>query len=91
MKPRNKLILHYTQDVRTLLTVECDSGFSVEVFGDGDNGSYEWRIVADNDLVEQHSDCGYGIPAIALRNGLIAYYGLPEHETSYVDLRTSKP
>lgn len=44
MKPRNKIVLHYTDDVRTLLAVECDGGLSVEVFGDGDNGSYEWRL-----------------------------------------------
>lgn len=88
MKHRNKLVLHYTDDVRTLLTVECDGGLSVEVFGDGDNGSYEWRLVADNGLVEQHSDCGYGIPALALRDGLIAYYGPPEHNADHVDLRT---
>ena len=91
MKPRNKLVLHYTDDVRTLLTVECDSGLSVEVFGDGDNGSYEWRLVGDNGLVEQHSDCGYGIPAIALRDGLIAYYGMPRDDTEleHVDFRTN--
>ena len=45
MRRREFLALNYTTDVKTLMTVECDSGFSIEVFGDGANGSYEWRLV----------------------------------------------
>ncbi|PAB33101.1 hypothetical protein CC202_09435 [Pseudomonas savastanoi] len=90
MKLRNHLILKYTTDVCTFLTVECDSGFSIEVFGDGDNATYEWRIVSEKGYVEQHSNCAYGMCAIALRDGLIAYYGLPEHGTEAVDLREDK-
>ncbi|MBA6062150.1 MULTISPECIES: hypothetical protein [Pseudomonas] len=92
MRRREFLALKYTTDVKTLMTVECDSGFSVEVFGDGANGSYEWRLVDEAGLVEQHSDCGYGIPAIALRDGLIAYYGTPRDDTEleHVDFRPAE-
>jgi hypothetical protein len=87
MKPHNKLILNYTTDVNTYLTVDCDSGVRVEVFGDGDFASYEWRLVREDGLVEQHSNCGYGMSAIAMRDGLIAYYGLPQPGTEAIDLR----
>jgi hypothetical protein len=49
----------------------------VEVVGDPDNGCYEW-IIRTLEGVLEHSDCGYGMPSVALRDGLIAYYGLPE-------------
>lgn len=89
MKPRNELNLHFTTDVRTLdaWCLELDSGVTAEVFGDPDNASYEWRLVHDNGLVEQHSDCGYGIPAIAMRDALVAYYGTPQSGGDIVDLR----
>lgn len=91
MRRREFLALNYTTDVKTLMTVECDSGFSIEVFGDEANGSYEWRLVDEGGLVEQHSNCGYGIPAIALRDGLIAYYGTPRDDIDleHVDFRTN--
>lgn len=38
------------------------------VFGDGDNGSYEWFVWKDGELAI--SDSGYGIPEVALRNVL---------------------
>lgn len=89
MKPRNELNLHFTTDVRTLdaWCLELDSGVTAEVFGDPDNASYEWRLVHDDGLVEQHSDCGYGIPAIAMRDALVAYYGTPQSGGDTVDLR----
>lgn len=90
MKRRDSLVLHFSSDVKTLLTIPCDSGDSIEVFGDPENASYEWRLVDEAGLVEQHSDCGYGLPAIALRDGLIAFYGLPQHGTQHVDFRPAK-
>lgn len=41
-------------------------------------GGYEWLIRTERGRIKQHSDCGYGIAAIALRNGLIAYFGMPQ-------------
>ena len=40
----------------------------VGVFGDGDNGSYEWFYCTPSRVA--HSDCGYGSPMAALRDGL---------------------
>ena len=39
------------------------------VFGDGPNASYEWFRWTDGKL--ETSDCGYGCPAVALRDVLI--------------------
>jgi len=51
----------------------------VGVVGDPDNAAYEW-VVVSADRVIQHSDCAYGSPEIALRDGLIAHLGLPANE-----------
>ncbi|HCF9554560.1 TPA: hypothetical protein NI746_002335 [Pseudomonas aeruginosa] len=90
MKPRENLNIRFTKDVRTLETCRLDleSGVTAEVFGDPENGSYEWRLVHANGLVEQHSDCGYGIPAIAMRDALVTFYGAPQFGGDLVDLRT---
>lgn len=90
MKRREDLNLHFTTDVRTLDTCRLDleSGVTAEVFGDPENASYEWRLVHANGLVEQHSDCGYGIPAIAMRDALVTFYGNPQFGGDIVDLRT---
>ena len=88
MKARDKIQLSHTRDVKTLLAVEVDVGVTLEVFGEPDAASYEWRLVRDNGLVEQHSNVGYGVPAIALRDGLCAYIGPPEESGfNAVDLR----
>lgn len=68
------MVLHYTNDKATLHSISVDRDAVVEVFGDPDNASYEWRIVVRG-VVEQHSDDGYGVAAIALQRGLNAYYG----------------
>ena len=66
--------LHYTPPVRTVHTIDVDYGdVTVEVFGDPENGAYEWLIRRDG-KIEKHSDCGYGQAAIALRDGLNAYF-----------------
>lgn len=90
MKPRNALNLRFTPDVATLETVKLDlsSGVTAEVFGDPENATYEWRLVHDDGMVEQHSDCGYGIPSIALRDALVVFYGPPPFGVDIVDLRT---
>jgi hypothetical protein len=89
VKARNELNLKFTTDVRTLeaCKLDLDSGVTAEVFGDPENASYEWRLVHANGLVEQHSDCGYGIPAIAMRDALVIFYGTPQFGGDIVDLR----
>ncbi|EPJ7985036.1 hypothetical protein VNPA120661_43410 [Pseudomonas aeruginosa] len=89
MKSRESLNLRFTTDVRTLDTCRLDlaSGVTAEVFGDPENASYEWRLVHANGLVEQHSDCGYGVPAIAMRDALVTFYGTPQFGGDIVDLR----
>ncbi|TCV51397.1 hypothetical protein [Pseudomonas sp. 460] len=90
MKARDELNLRFTTDVRTLdaCKLDLDSGVTAEVFGDPENASYEWRLVHANGMVEQHSDCGYGVPAIALRDALVVFYGPPPFGVDIVDLRT---
>lgn len=90
MKARNELNLRFTTDVRTLeaCKLDLDSGVTAEVFGDPENASYEWRLVHANGLVEQHSDCSYGIPAIAMRDALLAFYGPKPFRSDMVDLRS---
>ena len=72
------LKLDYSRDVETVLTISIDMTMVLEIFGDPDNASYEWCLVRKDGEVEQHSNCGYGISSIALRDGLCAYHGLPE-------------
>lgn len=52
----------------------------LRVIGDPENGAYEWVIesVATNQCELEFSNCGYGQSAIALRDGLIAFFGVPE-------------
>ena len=49
----------------------------VDVVGDPEMASYEWVFLRDHQ-VSTFSDVGYGSPEAALRDGLIAYLGLPE-------------
>lgn len=68
------LRLKYTEPTEILRKLDVDEGVRVLVIGDGSNGAYEWAI--ERGLhVDEHSDVGYGCADIALRDGLIAYYG----------------
>lgn len=62
-------------DVNSIvLRLELEADDFLYVVGDRDNGSYEFVILRGDDVVD-FSDCGYGIPNIALREGLSMYYG----------------
>lgn len=68
-----KVPLRYTEpvDLQYHLSLggeSCHCG----VFGDGDNGAYEWFIWQSGVL--ETSDCAYGIPEIALRDVLNKVY-----------------
>lgn len=69
----------YTANRRVLHSIPVDLNGAVVVAGDPDNAAYEW-VVCDHGRVSAHSDCAYGNPEIALRDGLIAYYGLPAEQ-----------
>lgn len=48
-------------------------GTRLLIVGDPDNGGYEWAILREG-KVESHSNDGYGISEVALRDGLIAAF-----------------
>lgn len=60
---------HITGDAR---------GDSIEVVGNPDNASYEWVVRRGDEI--KHSDMGYGHSSVALRDGLIEYYGARERD-----------
>lgn len=46
---------------------------TIEVYGDSDNGYYEWRLVSRNgEILRDTKDQCYGNAEIALRDALIA-------------------
>lgn len=78
-KLKRRPILRYTDaaNLKVIYSVSGD-GFDdhIEAVGAPDNGSYEWLIRRGEEVVK-HSDCGYGMASIALRDGLIEAFGLP--------------
>lgn len=74
-------LFRYTHDDRIMAAFAVEDGDRVMVVGDPDNGSYEW-VIRTPTGIDRHSDDGYGIPGIALRDALIAYYGLPDEVTA---------
>lgn len=74
----------YTDNRKTLHSVSVDMTRTLDVVGDPNNGSYEWLIRNGEKTVEAHSNCGYGSPDIALRDGLIYYHGVPTEQPIYV-------
>ena len=78
-----QLKLDYSTPVCILHELEIEDGYFIRVIGDPDNGAYEWLIERPkptpytNRPAVEFSNCGYGISEVAFRDGLIAYYGLP--------------
>ena len=62
--------------------VELSRSRRIEVYGDGANGSYEYRIMRDGQIEHDTRDEGYGNPDLALRDALIHVYGLPLTENA---------
>lgn len=63
--------------ITELYRIPLDMGDATLVIeGEPGNAVFEWRLERSEGKPE-HSDCGYGAPEVALRDGLIAYYGLP--------------
>lgn len=74
--------LRYADATAILHATEVDTGPDglLVVVGDPECGAYEWALLLGEgpaQRVEQHSNVGYGMPAVALRDGLIVAYGLP--------------
>jgi hypothetical protein len=68
--------LHYT-DARAVYQFVWMFGESFcGVFGDGENGAYEWFIWREGTL--ETSDCAYGSVAVALRDVLLQTEGYPD-------------
>jgi len=82
------LRLKYTPDthLKVYHRIELDDGVALEVYGDGSNASYEWALL-DREGPTKYSDSGYGITFVALRDGLIEYWGAAEHGTNAIDNR----
>lgn len=45
---------------------------AIEVYGDSDNGWYEWRVLGKYGVQAKSHNAMYGVPEIALRDALIA-------------------
>jgi hypothetical protein len=60
--------LNYSYPAHVFHVVWTYSDRLVGVFGDGDNGSYEWFVWDGKNVT--HSDCGYGSTSVALRDVL---------------------
>ena len=75
--------LKYSTAVHVLHELELGDGYFIRVVGSGDDGCYEWVIERPHATPHtkrpaiEFSDVGYGQSEVALRDGLIAYYGLP--------------
>ncbi len=70
-----RLPLTYTDGtcLKVLHDLDVGDGVRVKVIGDPENGAYEWCIEREGGLT--FSDSGYGLPEIALRDGLTVWYG----------------
>lgn len=78
-----RLTLSYTdpERLRVLRSLPMDGDCVLMVLGDLGLAAYEWAIKRGEKV--EHSNCAYGQSSVALRDGLIAYHGLPgEAETT---------
>lgn len=76
---------HYTGESEILMSIDVDMDAELLIVGQPENGAYEWVIV-NHGVVEKHSDCGYGMRSIALRDGLIAFHGMAPLYEATADL-----
>lgn len=69
--------MKYSTPVKVLYEVPVDMKVTLLVIGDPDNAAYEWVLVRDDGSVISFSNQGCGSSSFSLRDGLIAYHGLP--------------
>lgn len=73
---RRSLRLNYTTPELVFYRIYIDGTNTLLVIGGDGEGSYEW-VALKGGALDKHSDCGYGMADIALRDGLIYCFGLP--------------
>ena len=71
-----RLRLNYTTPELVFYRIDIDGTNTLLVVGGDGEGAYEW-VVLKGGALEKHSDCGYVMADIALRDGLIYCFGLP--------------
>lgn len=65
--------------MKTVYTIPAPySNHVIEVYGDPENGWYEWRVPGTDYDTGRGSGRGYGIPEIALRDALMVLSDLPD-------------
>lgn len=70
-----RLNLEYTNVVDECYRLIFDHVHQLVILGDAANASYEW-VIEECGKIVAHSNDGYGVFSVALRDGLIAYHGL---------------
>lgn len=68
--------LKYSAVASVFYEIDLWDGCWLWVVGDGDNACYEWVIELPNEPLK-FSNAGYGVKEVALRDGLIEFFGLP--------------
>lgn len=74
------LRFEFTRAEQVLFSESIDWEVWLYVIGDPGNASYEYVIRSEDGKVLHHSDCGYGIYSICLRDALCLYHGAPDSE-----------
>ena len=86
MKP-SEVNFTYTNNTLELCRVQGEVGWII-VVGDPRAISYEWVITDEIGHVTKKSDCGYGTVGIAMRDGLVVEFGLPD---DLIHIQTVEP
>jgi len=80
--------------MQTIYTIPAPDSMNaqIEVYGEPENGMYEWRIIDDGHVVHDTFDCQYGQAEIALRDALMYASGLDINiDTSHAAKSSSSP
>ena len=78
--------LRYSHPTEVIHLLDLGDWNFIRVVGDYDGGGYEWVIERAKPTpftgrpAIEFSEKGYGQSEVALRDGLIAYFGLPDKE-----------
>ena len=78
-----KTLPYHLSEVQTFYDIPVGDETFVKVVGDDGMIWYDW-IIYRGEAVIDYSDKGYGQAAIALRDGLIAYFHVDEENRSFL-------
>jgi hypothetical protein len=67
----------YTRIESVVMSLPLEHGYSAHVIGDPDNAAYEF-VIFNGPLIAKRSDVCYGNCLVALRDALIAHFGMPQ-------------